>query len=688
MNRIKKAKIALAIILAVMLISSFLASLVQTSGFSVKTVELKNATNTGFVYDENGQPTDVAVNGEVVSGMLFIPSNATVDNPVPGICLTHGYLNNWQFQLQNAIELSRRGFVVLVIDQEGHGDNNNVENWNAGTMPWTEKGGLYLGAKYLYNLDCVDKAGVGLSGHSMGGEATDTALILDSENYMEFCAIAPAFSTEGKGLGIISAAIMQGFDPVNAMTPGGAIDMGLWDDDVSVGILKGSDDEFFFINTFADGTTTRCRDYLQSVNAALFTGTEYTEGDNSSINVQNGTIYVNGSMVNVTEGNAVGEPFRVIYEDAKEIHPLNHFSIQGAKNMVNFFYSAFGTPQGAEYISSSNQVWWIKEALSAIGLVCFFLMLIPLSILLLEIPFFAGLKATNVLPAGKNESEDIGGIVLQPLKGVRKNITYWLTGILCAIFAGASFATLYDLGSKYFPVNTSYPQDTTNPVLFWATFVGLFTLAAILVGYIINRLISKAQLKDAYDDRAVNPFLSCLMPSGLVGFLKTFLLALLTVCLMYVTVFIVWAIFKVDFRIWSFDVKTFDVLLYLPVMLRYLPIFAIFYCINAFANSTYRVKNMPEWATIVINAVMNVAGVGIMIWVYYGEFMATGVAPIHLLKVIVVFPLVAILPIFTVMSRILYKKTGNIWYGAFVNTMLITVITCVNTAGSFAYAYV
>ena len=100
MNRLKKAKIALVIILAVMLLSSFLASLVQTSGFSVKTVELKNATNTGFVYDENGQPTEVAVNGEVVSGMLFIPSNASAVNPVPGICLTHGYLNNWQFQLQ------------------------------------------------------------------------------------------------------------------------------------------------------------------------------------------------------------------------------------------------------------------------------------------------------------------------------------------------------------------------------------------------------------------------------------------------------------------------------------------------------------------------------------------------------------------------------------------------------------
>jgi hypothetical protein len=131
----KKATIFLIIILVVILVSSFFASLIQTDGFTVKMSELKNAANTGFVFDGSGNPTDVAVNGKVVSGMLFVPSNATESSPAPGICLTHGYLNNWQFQLQNAIELSRRGFVVLVVDLEGHGENNNTENWPAGQMP-------------------------------------------------------------------------------------------------------------------------------------------------------------------------------------------------------------------------------------------------------------------------------------------------------------------------------------------------------------------------------------------------------------------------------------------------------------------------------------------------------------------------------------------------------------------------
>jgi len=681
----KKTIIFLVIILAVILVSSFFASLIQTNGFSVKTTELKNVTNTGVVYDESGNPTEVAVNGKVVSGMLFVPSNASASNPTPGICLSHGYLNNWQFQLQNAIELSRRGFVVLVIDQQGHGDNNNTENWPAGMMPWTENGGLYSGVKYLYNLDCVDKSKIGVSAHSMGGEATDTSLIQDSQNYLDFCSTNPGFTTEGKGLGIISAALMQGFDPVDAVTPGGSIDMSLWDDDVSVGLLKASDDEFFYVNTFADGTASRCRDYLQSVHAAIFTDTTYTKGDNSSINIVDAGIYVDGVLTSVAEGDAAGSPFRAIYQDENEIHPLNHFSTQGAANVVNFFYTAFGTPSGANYIASSNQVWWLKEALSTIGLIGFFMLLIPLSMLLLQIPFFADLKAKAVTAISKKESADIGGIILHPLKSVRKHITYWAVGIVCAIFAGASFLNLYTLGGDYFPLTSWFPQDTTNPVLFWAVSVGLFTLAAILVAYIINYIINKVKHKNDFEAYNENPFMSCVIPTGLSGFLKTLLLAALSVGLMYAVVFINWAIFKVDFRFWSFDVKTFDVLRLLPTMLRYLPLFGIFYCINAFANSTYRVKNLPEWATIAINAFMNVIGIVVLIWVNYGKLMATGSSPTFMLPLIAIFPLVAILPIVTILSRILYKRTGNIWYGAFVNTMLVTIITVANTAASIAY---
>jgi pimeloyl-ACP methyl ester carboxylesterase len=681
----KRSSIFLVILLGVIFISSLVASAIQSNGFSVKTTELKNVTNTGFVYDTSGKPTDVAVDGQVVSGMLFVPSNATASTPAAGICLTHGYLNNWQFQLQNAIELSRRGFVVLVVDQQGHGDNNNAQNWPAGTTPWTDNSGLYQGVKYLYNLDCVDKTKIGLSGHSMGGENTDSLLVQDGKNYAELCSRSPMLTVNGKGLGIISAAMIQGFDPVNAMTPGGPIDFTQWNDNVSVGLLKASDDEFFYVNTFADGSKSRCRDYLQSVHAALFTKTTYTEGDNSSINVANGGVYVNGQLTPVTEGTAVGSPIRAIYQDANEIHPLNHFSIQGASNVVKFFYAAFGTPAGANYLPSTNEVWWLKEAFSTMGLICFFLMLIPLSMLLLEIPYFADLKAKALAKAGRKESADVGGIKLQPLKSVRKHITYWLTGIVCALFAGFSFSKLYDLGGTYFPRTSWFPQDTTNPVLFWADVVGLFILGAILVGYIVNYIINRVKHKDELEAYNENPFRSCVMPTGLAGFLKTFLLSALSVALMYTVVFINWKVWKVDFRFWSFDVKTFDVWRFLPTIIRYLPIFGIFYCISAFANSTYRVKNLPEWATISINAVMNVAGVAGVIWVNYGKLMATGNSPVFMLPLIVIFPLVAILPIAVVLSRILYKRTGNIWYGAFVTTMLVTIISVVNTAASFAY---
>ena len=55
--------------------------------------------------------------------------------------------------------------------------------------------GLYDSAKYLYNLDYVDKTRIGISGHSMGGYTTAMTLVSDS--------------TLRGGLGIVSAGLIQ-----------------------------------------------------------------------------------------------------------------------------------------------------------------------------------------------------------------------------------------------------------------------------------------------------------------------------------------------------------------------------------------------------------------------------------------------------------------------------------------------
>lgn len=76
-----------------------------------------------------------------------------------------------------------------------------------------------------------------------------------------------------------------------------------------------------------------------------------------------------------------------------------------------------------------------------------------------------------------------------------------------------------------------------------------------------------------------------------------------------------------------------------------------------------------------------------MIAIQYGIFTTTGVMwqSDMALGYIVLIPMVPILAIATVISRRMTAKTGNIWLGAFINTLLFTIITCANTASSFAY---
>ena len=288
----------------------------------------------------------------MVSGILFKPDTATAENPAPAVVFTHGYLNNREMQLQNAIELARRGFVVLAVDREGHGNYDNATN--TGALMATN--GLYDSAKYLYNLDYVDKDKIGISGHSMGGFTTSAVLKADN--------------AEKGGLGIISAGLIQSY----ASNPDAA-------SDVSVGFLKSVDDEFFYTTNENGGTISR--EWLSTKTAKGYVGiAKDSEGD-----VVNGGIYVKGVLTEVAGGEAAPGAFRAIYE-VPGIHPQVHYSVDGAEAVINFFYTAFGTPEGRDYIEESNQTWWVKEMFSFIGMIALFVCIFPLVSLLLTTPFF------------------------------------------------------------------------------------------------------------------------------------------------------------------------------------------------------------------------------------------------------------------------------------------------------------
>lgn len=692
-SRNKKWVIFLAVCLIVIFLSSMIASGIQSDGWKVEVTDLRDATNAGTItvtsYDEETDQnvtTEKKVAGKVVSGILFKPDTATAENPAPAVVFTHGYLNNREMQLQNAIELARRGFVVLAVDREGHGNYEYGEDTNTGALMATN--GLYDSAKYLYNLDYVDKDKIGISGHSMGGYTTSAVLKADN--------------AEKGGLGIISAGLIQSY----ASNPKAA-------SDVSVGFLKSVDDEFFYTTNENGGTISR--EWLSTETAKVYVGIADSEGD-----VVNGGIYVNGVLTEVAGGEAAPGAFRAIYE-VPGIHPQVHYSVDGAEAVINFFYTAFGTPEGRDYIEESNQTWWVKEMFSFIGMIALFVCIFPLVSLLLTTPFFRSLAAKKkeaaVAPAPAAEAATYSEVEAQvtcdsaetevsaspapaaaavlpaidepkPLKGIWKNLTYWLGAVAIMLFSGFIIKDICtEYGDYVFPNTQLYPQDTTNWVAIWAVVVALFSLAVICFIWLANTVFYRIRYKENAAQYIENPFAAAKINGGFVSVLKSFLLAAVVVFFLYLVTFINWSAWVVDFRIWTLAVKVFNVGDMLPTMVRYAVFFGIFFTVSALFNETYRVKNIPDWATTLINVFFNVFGVILVVAIQYGEFGATGVMwqPEMNLGYIVIIPMIGVLAVATVISRRMAAKTGNMWLGAFINTMLFTIITCANTAASFSY---
>ena len=101
------------------------------------------------------------VGGKPMSGLLYVPPNASALTPAPAILAVHGYINSRETQSGFAIEYARRGYVVLALDQTGHG--------YSAAPAFADGFGGPAGLKYLHGLDIVDRNNIGLEGHSMGG---------------------------------------------------------------------------------------------------------------------------------------------------------------------------------------------------------------------------------------------------------------------------------------------------------------------------------------------------------------------------------------------------------------------------------------------------------------------------------------------------------------------------------------
>ena len=761
-NRHKRSICMLCICVLLILLATFFGSMIQTAGWKYTVEDLRNASNKSKVSiqaTDKDSPDEYDVIGKVASGLLYLPKKADKDHQVPGIVLTHGLYNNREMQESNAIELVRRGFAVLAIDYTMHGHNTDSGSFGQDTF--------IDAAKYLYNLDCIRKDQIAVSGHSMGGSATAKALKYDGVDVPNLVASGkdeagktvyyPAGSHEvlkaGYNMGIISAGLVQANSAPTS----------LGSNVIAAGVLKASADEFFFQSYGATGYMKE-KVYVKvsktSVNEDNYTnyyvkkGNEYvkqTENDKfrsgqqyynlsdamttsiymdskiamgfvtgkgatdlaamESWKVVNGGVYANGELLkepanqktwrtwdtesgakientvpaknklvsSIMKGEALAsteQSIRVAYE-AKETHPMNHFSIQSTAYMVDFFYNAFGTPVISQYKVASNQTWWLKEAFAIFGFVGLFGLMFPVLDLLLDTRLFASLKA--------KEGEIAKGPVL--LTNPRKHVSYWLSGIATAIFAAFSLKNLYGADKwhiynsleKIFVGKEFIYNDTVAKFAIWGIVCAGFAVLITAVIWLINRAINIFVHSDDSASFDEHPFDGFKIRSW-QNVLKTPILAAIILTVFYGVMNLIWKMSCVDFRFWTFDLRVFD-LIRVPAMMQYVPFFFVFYMITSAMSQNYRVKDLPEWATVAINVVFNVIGVIILLWNSNSYFISTGAQiATSSLFYIAAIPIIPCVAFATVIARRMYTRTGNAWLAGIINAVIMTFIACANTS--------
>src|ERR1700709_599281 len=320
-NNIMRSRWSWAIAGVILILAGgFLAHLTQTAGG----IRVEDVRFTG-------------AKGNIMSALLYIPPNATVKTPAPGILAVHGYINSRETQDGFAIEFARRGYVVLALDETGHGYSDPPAFANGFGGP--------DGLAHLRSLAIVDKNNIGLEGHSMGGWAVLAAATAMPNDYKSMVL-------EGSSTGKPFAADGTPTWPRNTA------------------LVFAQYEEFSDLMWGVD----RARDVTQSPKLWATFGTRGR--------VEPGKLYGD-----IAQGTA-----RVLYAPAIT-HPAEHISHEAIGYSLDWFAKTLqgGTPRPAD-----DQIWFRKEIGTLVALIGFVALLLGVFDGLLEAKMFARLRLPEI----------------------------------------------------------------------------------------------------------------------------------------------------------------------------------------------------------------------------------------------------------------------------------------------------
>ena len=600
-----KTLIALA---SLILLFSYLASLFLTSFGSVEVKSLRLDTQNGqyIIYD------------------LYKPKTATKDSKAPFIAIIPGFQRSKEALSNIAIELSRRGYVIALIDPYAQGLSSASLSTRAAT---TEGYGMFALVEHIHSgaFEFVDTNKIGPPGHSMGGNAAIRGADFFGKQ-----------ATEKNIKSKLDSVYVSGY----VLTLRNNI---LRNSRSNMGVSYALYDEGAFRNELSGWDSANMKiapESLRVVNNILSTDQQIEE-------VDLGKYY--GSKENNT--------LRVIFNEPV-LHPFQPYNFEATTNQLDYFEKVFGAPK---YINSVNQIWHWKEIFTLINMVLALVMLIPLTKLLLSFNFFSSISKNIPVPLNTPKREG--------------KIIFWSIFFISALIACVTFIPMVEVAKVLFEdaanrkLTWFFPQRMNNPVMLWAAFNGAL---GIIIFYLSYKLFGK---KNGVSSESWG------LKINKNDFFKTIILAFVIFSTFYIFLYINYYLFHVDYRFWFMGVRIFQPEM-LIVLMMYFPLFFIFFFSNSLrVNGAMRFKDQPEWLSMLIAGFANSLGLMLIIIIQYFAFFKTGTVfwTTNWLSVNLLFGIVPMMFILPYFNRIFFNMTGRVYLGPLITCLIFIMILSTNT---------
>ena len=594
--------------LVVIILSSFFASLIQTSfgKVDVKLMNLKTPDGQNLVYD------------------LYKPSIATENDKQPFIVVVPGFQRSKEALSNIAIELSRRGYVVALIDPYAQGMSSSSLSRLAAT---TQGYGMFALVDYAYaeNFSFVDINKIGSTGHSMGGNAA-----IRGADYFGKEAIKSGKKSKLDSVYISGYVLTLRENILRDSKSNMGVSYALYDEGAFRNDLQGWD----------AGNMKIAPESLRTVNSVLPKDKKVTE-------VELGKYY----------GERSNNTLRVIFNE-ELLHPFQPYNKEATKNQLDYFDKVFGAPIS---INSNNQIWQYKELFTLINMIVSLLMLIPIAKLFLSLSFFKDI--VKDIPASLPEQTS------------KSKMIFWSVFFLSALIACISFIPMVDVAKILFYESANreltwfFPQRMNNSVMLWAAFNGSIGLVIFFISYYFFGR-----------HHGVNTN-SWGLQINKVELFKTIMLGLSIFICYYLILYFVYFLFHVDYRFWFMGVRIFQPEMLL-VLVMYFPLFFIFFFSNSLrVNGAMRFKNQSEWKSRLIAGFANSLGLMMIIIIQYVTFAWTGTVfwTTNWLSVNLLFGIVPMMFILPYFNRIFFQLTGRVYLGPIVTCLIFIMILSTNT---------